>query len=255
MTYLSKDEVLSLIKDYKNTNNIELRNKALLNFQALVRSIAFKWSNNNYEYEEYIQVGSLALLNALEKFNPNLNISFSTYATPYIIRDIQRYKYVIDSQIHLPEYLEENRKRIVREINKFNDTYARNPNNKELNNIIDNLNSKESTKKYLKFIPIEVNTNDNLNTLEGYSLEDEVINNLTKDELKRCIYNILSLYFNERETNYILLRYGFCGKVMEPREIKEKFNWDNTTFRTVQQQTLLKLKSNKVKNKIKKIID
>lgn len=254
MNFLSKEEILELIKDYKQTNNIESRNKALLNYQSLVRKIAFKWSNNNYEYEEYTQIGFLALINALNTFDPNLNFSFSTYATPYIIRDIQRYKYTIDSQIHIPEYLEENKKKIKREIDIFKDTYARDPKPFEIENIINNLNSKESTKKFLKFIPIEISSNDNLNAMEDYSLEDDVINKLTKEELKKCITNILNSYFNENELAYILLRYGFIKNAMEPYEIKEKLNWSNTTFRTVQQQTYKKLKSNKVKNQIKRII-
>lgn len=57
----------------------------------LVRFIAAKFANRGEAIEDLQQVGSLGLIKAIERYNPELGVEFTTYATPTIIGEIKRY--------------------------------------------------------------------------------------------------------------------------------------------------------------------
>ena len=59
---------------------------------GLVVTIAKKFRpSNDYEHSEYIQEGSIALLRAIRKFDPERNVQLSTFAWKYIHKAILKY--------------------------------------------------------------------------------------------------------------------------------------------------------------------
>jgi RNA polymerase sigma-B factor len=59
--------------------------------QNLVRYLASKFVNRGEPLEDLVQVGSIGLINAIDRFDPDRGIKFSTYATPTIVGEIRRY--------------------------------------------------------------------------------------------------------------------------------------------------------------------
>lgn len=57
----------------------------------LVRSIVYRFSNRGYEWDDLFQIGCMGLLKAIERFDVNFNVKFSTYAVPMIIGEIRRF--------------------------------------------------------------------------------------------------------------------------------------------------------------------
>ena len=57
----------------------------------LVMSISKKFLNRGYEYEDIFQIGSIGLVKAINNFNTDYNVKFSTYAVPMIIGEIKRF--------------------------------------------------------------------------------------------------------------------------------------------------------------------
>ncbi|KUG04766.1 rna polymerase sporulation specific sigma factor sigf [hydrocarbon metagenome] len=58
---------------------------------GLVYMVLEKFKNTSYEYEDLFQVGSIGLLKAVDKFDFNFNVRFSTYAVPMIIGEIKKF--------------------------------------------------------------------------------------------------------------------------------------------------------------------
>ncbi|WP_422443854.1 RNA polymerase sporulation sigma factor SigF [Thermoanaerobacterium sp. DL9XJH110] len=58
---------------------------------GLVWSIVKRFNNRGYELEDLFQIGSIGLLKAIEKFDFNYNVRFSTYAVPMIMGEIRRF--------------------------------------------------------------------------------------------------------------------------------------------------------------------
>lgn len=87
-----KHESLRLLKEYQYSSSAEIRNKIVqLNF-GLVRKEAHHWVNQCTEsYEDLLQVGSIGLIRAIERFDTTKGSAFSSFAIPYIRGEIQHY--------------------------------------------------------------------------------------------------------------------------------------------------------------------
>ena len=57
----------------------------------LVLSVIKRFGNSNENPDDLFQIGCVGLIKAINNFNPNLEVKFSTYAVPMIIGEIRRY--------------------------------------------------------------------------------------------------------------------------------------------------------------------
>lgn len=57
----------------------------------LVLSVIKRFGNSNENVDDLFQIGCVGLIKAINNFNTDLNVKFSTYAVPMIIGEIRRY--------------------------------------------------------------------------------------------------------------------------------------------------------------------
>ena len=84
--YEKKDEIL-LWKEYKKHKEQSIREYFVLKYTPLVKHVAGKVSISmpqNIEYDDLVSYGVFGLLDAIEKFDPEREIKFKTYATTRI---------------------------------------------------------------------------------------------------------------------------------------------------------------------------
>ena len=60
---------------------------------GLIWSIVRRFSGRGYELEDLFQIGSIGLLKAIDKFDSNYAVNFSTYAVP--MRQVFSYPWII----------------------------------------------------------------------------------------------------------------------------------------------------------------
>jgi RNA polymerase sigma-B factor len=127
-----KAESLRLFKDYQSTRKPEIRNQIVqINF-GLVRKEAFHWLNNcNENYEDLMQVGSLGLLRAVERFEIGKGSAFSSFAIPYIRGEIQHYLRDKSSTVKIPRRWQELKQQSLDAIEHFRNNYNRQPTDSE----------------------------------------------------------------------------------------------------------------------------
>ena len=58
---------------------------------GLVRAVARRFEHRGHDREELFQIGCIGLMKAIDNFNTELDVKFSTYAVPMIIGEIRRY--------------------------------------------------------------------------------------------------------------------------------------------------------------------
>lgn len=58
---------------------------------GLIYSVAKRFTGRGVEMEDLFQIGSIGLLKAVDKFNTDYEVQFSTYAVPMIAGEIKRY--------------------------------------------------------------------------------------------------------------------------------------------------------------------
>lgn len=106
MQYFNKVEICGIntndIKLLKESEKIELLKKAqqgdntardnLINGNLrLVLSVVQRFANRGEGMDDLFQVGVIGLIKAIDNFNTELNVRFSTYAVPMIIGEIRRF--------------------------------------------------------------------------------------------------------------------------------------------------------------------
>ncbi|MGQ9532862.1 MAG: RNA polymerase sporulation sigma factor SigF [Desulfotomaculales bacterium] len=57
----------------------------------LVFNLVQRFQNRGHDPEDLFQIGCIGLMKAIDKFDPQLNVKFSTYAVPMIVGEIRRF--------------------------------------------------------------------------------------------------------------------------------------------------------------------
>lgn len=87
----TEEETDALFREYLRTRSPKLRDQLVVMHQNLVRFLAGKFANRGEPLEDLVQVGSIGLINAIDRFDPDRGTKFSTYATPTIVGEIRRH--------------------------------------------------------------------------------------------------------------------------------------------------------------------
>ncbi|KMT22577.1 RNA polymerase sporulation sigma factor SigF [Clostridium cylindrosporum] len=87
---ISQEETLELLKRAQSGDQ-EAQDVLVRCNIGLVASIAKKFLNRGYDYEDLFQLGSIGIIKAIKNFNSEFNVKFSTYAVPMIMGEIKRF--------------------------------------------------------------------------------------------------------------------------------------------------------------------
>jgi len=85
----------------------QLREQLIMAHMKLVRFLAQKFANRGEPLDDLIQVGTIGLINAIDRFDSDRGIRFATYATPTILGEIKRYFRDRGWAIKVPRKLQE----------------------------------------------------------------------------------------------------------------------------------------------------
>jgi RNA polymerase sigma-B factor len=98
----------------------------------LVEHCARRFRNRGEPYEDLVQVGTIGLLKAIDRFETDRGAEFSTYATPTIIGEIKRHFRDKGWAIRVPRRLQEMRLRIGAATAELSQQLGRSPTPREL---------------------------------------------------------------------------------------------------------------------------
>lgn len=87
---LKEDKKLELIKRAHNGDKAA-RDEMIHGNLKLVLSVIQRFSNRGEPLDDLFQVGCMGLIKAIDNFNTDLQVRFSTYAVPMIIGEVRRY--------------------------------------------------------------------------------------------------------------------------------------------------------------------
>ncbi|MFF0184574.1 RNA polymerase sigma factor SigF [Streptomyces sp. NPDC005244] len=73
----------------------------------LVRYAAARFRSRNEPMEDVVQVGTIGLINAIDRFDPDRGVQFPTFAMPTVVGEIKRYFRDNVRTVHVPRRLHE----------------------------------------------------------------------------------------------------------------------------------------------------
>lgn len=118
MNYADMDSGV-LFELYQDTHDVEIRNILIERFLYIAEIAAKKFVGRGVDYEDLFQVASLALVKAIERFEPSREIKFSSYATPSLIGEIKNYFRDSSRVMRLPRRDTEHLKKIKQYMQDF----------------------------------------------------------------------------------------------------------------------------------------
>jgi len=86
-----REKTRALFVAYGKTRDAKLREELVVAHLNLVRYLAVRFANRGEALDDLIQVGTVGLIKAIDRFDANRGVEFTTYATPTIIGEIKRY--------------------------------------------------------------------------------------------------------------------------------------------------------------------
>ncbi|AFY70167.1 RNA polymerase, sigma 28 subunit, FliA/WhiG subfamily [Thalassoporum mexicanum PCC 7367] len=128
-----KSVTLELLKAYKRSPSKRIRTKLVnLNIGLVKKEVGY-WSNQSAEsYEDLLQVGSIGLIGAIERFELNRGYAFSSFATRYIRGEIQHYLRDKSSTLRIPRRWMDLHNKSIRAAQQLRRELRREPSDREL---------------------------------------------------------------------------------------------------------------------------
>ncbi|MCL4309850.1 MAG: SigB/SigF/SigG family RNA polymerase sigma factor [Actinomycetota bacterium] len=150
---LSKEEIQSLFRIYKGSHDPKIKNILVRAHLDLSHSLARRFMNRGEPLDDLVQVASMGLLKAIDRFDPDRNVQFTTYAVPTIVGELKRYFRDRTSTIRLPRGLRERAHALNNAVQRFSQEHGRSPNVAEISqemgiseeDVIEGLGSIESS--------------------------------------------------------------------------------------------------------------
>jgi RNA polymerase sigma factor (sigma-70 family) len=76
---------------YARSGDVVLRDQLVAAHMGLAAYLARRFANRGQPLEDLVQVASVGLLKAVDRFDPGLGVEFSTYATTTIVGELKRH--------------------------------------------------------------------------------------------------------------------------------------------------------------------
>lgn len=128
-----KNQSLELLNAYQKDRSLELRNRLVQMNIGLVRREAHRWLHNSGEtFDDLMQVGSMGLINAIERFDLQKGFAFSSFAIPYIRGEIQHYLRDKSATVRIPRRWQTLQSQAARTIRQLQEDLDRRPSDQEV---------------------------------------------------------------------------------------------------------------------------
>lgn len=126
-----------LLESYARTRDEHAREELVRRFLPFARSLALRYSGGVEPSDDLIQVASLGLVSALERFDPDRGVPFAAFAGPTILGELRRHFRDRVWTLRVPRGLQERIRAVEDAITKLSSKLERSPTVTEIAELID----------------------------------------------------------------------------------------------------------------------
>ena len=195
------------------------RDKILIENTGLIWSIVRRFLNRGHEGEDLFQIGCIGMLKAIDRFDTEFDVAFSTYAVPMIAGEIRRF-IRDDGIVKISRKIKENQMKIMHQREIYINEKKQEPTIEELEKVCDL--TKEEIKEKVKAetkeeIVMAMDASRNVESIDkemyskdsAYTLMDlaEDDTNIEETVLNKIMVQQLMDMLESKERKIINLRY------------------------------------------------
>ena len=103
------------------------REELVERFLPLARQLARRYQRANEPMDDLVQVASIGLVKAVDRFDPRREVAFSSYAVPTILGELKRYFRDSGWALHVPRGIQERAMQVDRAIKDLGGRLGRSP--------------------------------------------------------------------------------------------------------------------------------
>ena len=128
---------MELLRSYFRTREENAREELVRRFLPFARSLAMRYSGGVEPTEDLIQVASLGLVSALERYDPDRGVPFAAFAGPTILGELRRHFRDRVWTLRVPRGLQERIREVEEAIAKLSHQLERSPTVAEIASLLD----------------------------------------------------------------------------------------------------------------------
>jgi RNA polymerase sigma-B factor len=121
------DETLERFFEYRRTKDRRLRDALISDHLGLAIALARRFAGRGEAVDDLEQIATLGLLKAVERFEPERGLAFSTFATPTISGEIKRHFRDRSWSVRVPRALQELGLRLTATVADLTNDLGRSP--------------------------------------------------------------------------------------------------------------------------------
>ena len=103
----SRSSSAELLRAYREEGDLSARERLIEDYLPLVVSIARTLAHRGERLEDLVQVGSIGLIKAVDRFEPRREVEFAAFAIPNIVGEIKRHLRDRCNPIRIPRRYQE----------------------------------------------------------------------------------------------------------------------------------------------------
>lgn len=128
----TRAELRAKFEELSRTGDPRLRQELIEGHLRLAQYLARRFANRGEPTGDLVQVGSLALVKAVDRFDPKRGVEFSTYATQTIVGELKRHFRDKGWSVRAPRRLQELSLRLGKVLGELSQQFGRSPTIAEL---------------------------------------------------------------------------------------------------------------------------
>jgi RNA polymerase sigma-B factor len=122
-----KDALLRVFHEFAATRDPKLRDQLIEAHLGLAEYLARRFANRGEPLDDLVQVASLGLVKAVERFDPGRGLEFTTFATPTIVGELKRHFRDKGWAVRVPRRVQELHLRVTHVVDDLSNELGRSP--------------------------------------------------------------------------------------------------------------------------------